>query len=78
MRAAAAHGFRFTRAELDHVVAANDKQRFTIDGTRIRANQGHTVEVDLDLPPADAARVPLPRHRRPQPGRDPRRGPARP
>lgn len=53
MRAAAAHGFRFTRAELDHVVAVNDKQRFTIDGTRIRANQGHTVEVDLDLPPAE-------------------------
>ncbi|MFF3243200.1 RNA 2'-phosphotransferase [Streptomyces sp. NPDC002870] len=53
MRAASAHGFRFTRAELDHVVAVNDKQRFTIDGTRIRANQGHTVEVDLDLPPAE-------------------------
>lgn len=53
MRAAAAHGFRFTRAELDHVVAVNDKQRFTIEGTRIRANQGHTVEVDLDLPPAE-------------------------
>ncbi|WP_328674393.1 RNA 2'-phosphotransferase [Streptomyces sp. NBC_00322] len=53
MRAAAAHGFRFTRAELDHVVAVNDKKRFTIDGTRIRANQGHTVEVDLDLPTAE-------------------------
>lgn len=53
MRAAAAHGFPFTRAELDHVVAVNDKQRFTIDGTLIRANQGHTVEVDLDLPPAE-------------------------
>ena len=53
MRAAAAHGFRFTRAELDHVVAVNDKRRFTIDGTRIRANQGHTVEVDLDLPTAE-------------------------
>ncbi|MGW1493697.1 RNA 2'-phosphotransferase [Streptomyces sp. NPDC002402] len=53
MRAAAAHGFRFTRVELDHVVAVNDKKRFTIDGTRIRANQGHTVEVDLDLPTAE-------------------------
>lgn len=50
--AATAHGFRFTRAELDHVVAHNDKRRFTIDGDRIRANQGHTVEVDLGLPPA--------------------------
>ncbi|MFE6127105.1 RNA 2'-phosphotransferase [Streptomyces sp. NPDC056437] len=53
MRAAAAHHFPFTRAELDHVVAVNDKRRFTIDGARIRANQGHTVEVDLDLPPAE-------------------------
>ncbi|MEV0090573.1 RNA 2'-phosphotransferase [Streptomyces sp. NPDC050738] len=53
MRAAAAHGFPFTRAELDHVVAANDKQRFAIDGVRIRASQGHSVEVDLGLPPAE-------------------------
>lgn len=51
--AAAAHGFRFTRAELDHVVAANDKQRFAVDGTRIRASQGHTVAVDLGLPEAE-------------------------
>ncbi|QCX77729.1 RNA 2'-phosphotransferase [Streptomyces sp. YIM 121038] len=50
--AAAAHGFRFTRAELDHVVAASDKQRFAVDGDRIRANQGHSVAVDLQLPPA--------------------------
>ncbi|MFJ4368682.1 RNA 2'-phosphotransferase [Streptomyces chartreusis] len=50
--AATAHGFRFTREELDHVVAANDKKRFAIEGTRIRASQGHSVEVDLGLPPA--------------------------
>ncbi|WP_329219890.1 RNA 2'-phosphotransferase [Streptomyces microflavus] len=50
--AAARHGFPVTRAELDHVVAVNDKRRFTVDGDRIRANQGHTVTVDLDLPPA--------------------------
>ncbi|MGW6139009.1 RNA 2'-phosphotransferase [Streptomyces sp. NPDC055144] len=52
LAAAAAHGFRITRAELDHVVAANDKRRFAIDGSRIRASQGHTVDVDLGLPPA--------------------------
>lgn len=52
IEAAAAHGFRFTRAELDHVVEANDKRRFAVEGDRIRANQGHTVEVDLGLPPA--------------------------
>jgi putative RNA 2'-phosphotransferase len=50
--AATAHGFRLTRDELDHVVAANDKQRFAIDGTRIRASQGHSIDVDLGLPPA--------------------------
>lgn len=53
LRATAVNGFPITRAELDHVVAANDKKRFAIDGTRIRASQGHTVEVDLDLPPAE-------------------------
>ena len=50
--AAAAHGFRISREELDHVVATNDKRRFAIDGTRIRASQGHSIEVDLGLPPA--------------------------
>ncbi|MGB8944941.1 MAG: RNA 2'-phosphotransferase [Streptomyces sp.] len=50
--AAAAHGFRFTRAELEHVVAVNDKQRFAVEDGRIRASQGHSVDVDLDLPPA--------------------------
>lgn len=60
LRAAARCGFAISRAELDHVVAANDKRRFTVDsgveggvGDRIRANQGHTVAVDLDLPPAE-------------------------
>ncbi|MER5184427.1 RNA 2'-phosphotransferase [Streptomyces sp. NPDC002896] len=50
--AAATHGFRLTREELDHVVAVNDKRRFAIEGSRIRASQGHTVDVDLGLPPA--------------------------
>ncbi|GAA2269487.1 putative RNA 2'-phosphotransferase [Streptomyces ruber] len=52
VEAAAAHGFRFTRADLDHVVAVNDKRRFAVEGNRIRASQGHTVEVDLGLSPA--------------------------
>jgi putative RNA 2'-phosphotransferase len=49
----AAHGRAFTREELLAVVASNDKQRFAIsdDGLRIRANQGHSVEVDLGLQP---------------------------
>ncbi|NUV66992.1 RNA 2'-phosphotransferase [Streptomyces sp. CAI-121] len=53
LSAAASHGFAISRAELDHVVTVNDKRRFAVDGDRIRANQGHTVAVDLDLPPAE-------------------------
>ncbi|MGW4705350.1 RNA 2'-phosphotransferase [Streptomyces sp. NPDC004285] len=52
LRATAEHGFTITREELDHVVATNDKKRFAIEGTRIRASQGHTVEIDLGLPAA--------------------------
>nr|WP_198942737.1 RNA 2'-phosphotransferase [Actinophytocola xanthii] len=52
LAACASHQFPITRADLDHVVAANDKQRFAFDAQRrrIRANQGHTVDVELDLP----------------------------
>ena len=54
-----AHGFRVQRADLDEVVASNDKKRFAFDetGTLIRANQGHSVEVDLDLPVTDPPAV---------------------
>lgn len=45
--------FPITNAELDEVVAHNDKKRFSFDATRkrIRANQGHSVDIDLRLPP---------------------------
>ena len=48
------HSFPINRIELDEVVASNDKKRFSFDatGTLIRANQGHSVEVDLQLEPA--------------------------
>ncbi|MEU3947302.1 RNA 2'-phosphotransferase [Streptomyces sp. NPDC029526] len=52
LAAAAAHGFRISPDELEHVVVADDKRRFAVDGTRIRASQGHSVEVDLGLAPA--------------------------
>ncbi|MBW4612231.1 MAG: RNA 2'-phosphotransferase [Desmonostoc vinosum HA7617-LM4] len=47
------HKFPITRQELNEVVATNDKKRFAFDstGTLIRANQGHSVEVDLQLEP---------------------------
>ncbi|MFB6873157.1 RNA 2'-phosphotransferase [Streptomyces sp. NPDC056323] len=53
LRAMARNNVALTRAELDHVVATNDKQRFAVENGRIRASQGHTVPVDLDLPPAE-------------------------
>jgi putative RNA 2'-phosphotransferase len=46
-------GLRLSWAELKEVVEQNDKKRFSFDetGQRIRANQGHSVEVDLQLQP---------------------------
>ena len=42
---------RMTRGELEQIVRESDKQRFAFDatGTRIRANQGHSVPVNLGL-----------------------------
>jgi putative RNA 2'-phosphotransferase len=46
-------GMSFSRAELDEIVHTSDKQRFAFDetGIMIRANQGHSIEVDLRLEP---------------------------
>ncbi|NGN68140.1 RNA 2'-phosphotransferase [Streptomyces sp. A7024] len=54
LTALAAHGVRLTRAELDEVVERNDKRRFAFDdsGARIRASQGHSINVDLGYEPA--------------------------
>ncbi len=51
LRACAEHRFAVTVEELREVVEGSDKQRFAFDetGRRIRANQGHSVEVDLHL-----------------------------
>jgi putative RNA 2'-phosphotransferase len=47
------NGRGLTRVELDETVRTNNKQRFAFspDGLRIRANQGHSVDVDLQLEP---------------------------
>jgi putative RNA 2'-phosphotransferase len=44
-------GVPIDRATLERVVAENDKRRFAFseDGRRIRASQGHSVDVDLGL-----------------------------
>ena len=53
LAASADHSFTLTRDELQEVVERSDKRRFAFDatGTRIRANQGHSVEIDLELEP---------------------------
>jgi putative RNA 2'-phosphotransferase len=54
LRLANAKGKRLTREIVDTAVAQNDKKRFALseDGKRIRANQGHSVEIDLGLTPS--------------------------
>ncbi len=47
------HGMALTLADLQAIVASNDKGRFSFsdDGTLIRANQGHSVPVRLGYAP---------------------------
>lgn len=49
----AASEIELSQALIERVVATSDKQRFALseDGARIRANQGHSVKVDLELRP---------------------------
>lgn len=44
---------KLSRDELAQLVESNDKKRFTLsdDGQRIRAAQGHSIDVDLGLEP---------------------------
>ena len=48
-----ANGHVLSRELLIEVVSSNDKQRFAFNdsGTKIRANQGHSISVDLKLSP---------------------------
>ena len=49
------NGVAISLDDLREVVALNNKQRFAFDetGERIRANQGHSVAVDLELAPLE-------------------------
>jgi putative RNA 2'-phosphotransferase len=48
------HSVSLSREQLQHIVTTSDKRRFAFsdDGGRIRANQGHSVEVNLQYSPA--------------------------
>ena len=43
----------FTLIDLERIVKEDDKQRYSFskDGNKIRANQGHSINVDLELSP---------------------------
>ena len=45
------HRVSFTKKELDEIVETNNKKRYAYseDGTKIRANQGHSITVDLEF-----------------------------
>lgn len=47
------HKKPLTRTDLESIVTENNKSRFTFseDGTKIRASQGHSINIDLDLTP---------------------------
>jgi len=53
LQAAHQHGTDICRETLRQIVEQNDKQRFALseDGLKIRANQGHSIEVNLALSP---------------------------
>jgi putative RNA 2'-phosphotransferase len=59
LAACANHGRAITREQLDDLVRTNDKQRFAFsaDGNRIRANQGHSLPIDLGLVPIEPPKL---------------------
>lgn len=52
-------GTPLNRSELETIVAENNKQRFRFseDGRKIRANQGHSLDVDLQMKPVSPPAV---------------------
>ncbi|CAM3134363.1 RNA 2'-phosphotransferase [Stackebrandtia soli] len=50
LKALSRTGTRVTPEQLAEVVERNDKKRFALEDGRIRARQGHSLDVDLGLP----------------------------
>lgn len=46
-----------TIADVEFVVAHNDKKRFAMKGGKIRASQGHSIDVDLAMVPVEPPAV---------------------
>jgi putative RNA 2'-phosphotransferase len=53
VRGLSAPGNPVTRADVEDVVRHGDKQRYELDGERIRARYGHSVQGRVDLPVGD-------------------------
>lgn len=55
----AKNGKQVSRSQLQEIVASNSKQRFAFsqDGQSIRANQGHSVEINLKHPQAQPPEI---------------------
>ncbi|MBD5780970.1 RNA 2'-phosphotransferase [Pelagicoccus sp. NFK12] len=51
LRGAESAGVSISLPELEEIVATNEKKRFSLcgDGIKIRANQGHSIELELGL-----------------------------
>ena len=47
--------YPINRDILEEIVRSDEKQRYSFseDGTKIRANQGHSIQVDVELPVTD-------------------------
>jgi putative RNA 2'-phosphotransferase len=59
LRGAGRAGIKISPDELADIVATNEKQRFCLsdDGSKIRANQGHSLKVDLGFQKADPPEI---------------------
>lgn len=53
IKAAQKHKIYLSKTLIDEIIKTNDKQRFTYssDGESIRANQGHSINIELQLEP---------------------------
>lgn len=59
LAACSKHNFPISIEELEHVVRTSDKKRFAFseDRNRIRANQGHSVNVELGYEPVEPPEI---------------------
>ena len=49
--------FSLTKETIQAVAANSDKKRFVIENNKIRANQGHSIDVDLNLSPKKPPKI---------------------